>query len=192
MVSSRKRFFFITGLPRCRSAWLANYLTYGDSFCLHDGFYGLNDINEFPDRLRSIKANLVGCSDPALLLNWRKVKEWFPGATWIVVERDLGESIRSSEKAFGVDCRHQLLEMRYELDSLIPECNAFRVEFKELDCVFIEWILGLKMPPKRREMLERLNIQVDPRFLRREMDRIKNSRVVNQLLKRHESFLENR
>lgn len=29
--------FLVTGLPRSRTSWLANFFTYGSVFCLHDG-----------------------------------------------------------------------------------------------------------------------------------------------------------
>ena len=45
-----KNIFFITGLPRSRTAWLANWFTYGHTFCFHEACRKVGKIEELKDR----------------------------------------------------------------------------------------------------------------------------------------------
>lgn len=97
--------FFITGMPRSRTTWLANLFTYGDSFCFHDATAGTdNDTVELASKLAlaedcSIKH--IGDSDSGLLLNAGKVAEMFPSARWLLVKNTTERVVASWKKFFA-------------------------------------------------------------------------------------------
>lgn len=89
--------FFITGLPRSRTAWLANFLTHGDvSFCFHDGlrFGGPEGLLRKMVEARPA-SGFVGDSDSALLLFYEQIESLFPLSPWVVIHRPVDEAVRS-------------------------------------------------------------------------------------------------
>lgn len=76
--------YFIVGLPRSRTAWLANFMTYDCSFCFHEGLVeagsveGLMDLKKLcPD------AFVIGNSDSGLPLFADATLKAFPDARGI-------------------------------------------------------------------------------------------------------------
>lgn len=163
--------FFVTGLPRSRSAWIANYLSYGTTFCFHDA---LKDCQAGVSRLHSIfdvKANVVGNSDPANALVQDKLIERFPGAKWVVVDRPFNE-VKASVEALGVDTaplyRLQLKieELRLKVKPLIVPYGALDSSIKDIArYVNPEW----HHPEARHEMLVHMNVQTDVAWAKSEM-----------------------
>ncbi|MFP4448807.1 MAG: hypothetical protein ACLFPH_08730 [Bacteroidales bacterium] len=90
-----KNNFFITGLPRSRTSWLANFFTYNDSFCFHEGTRFCFNMNDFMELMKSHSANNIGNADPALLYIMDDVIKKFPTAPVVLVERELHETIDS-------------------------------------------------------------------------------------------------
>ena len=67
--------FFVTGLPRTRTAWCANWLTTDHSLCLHDPL-----VNELPKVVRQA----VGLSGPEVFKLYKDYKT----SPWLVLVRD--------------------------------------------------------------------------------------------------------
>lgn len=94
--------FAITGLPRCRSGWLANFFCFGSSLCFHDG---LQFGTSFWDKLEAIAADdssirHIGNSDTGipLLCDPQDFREM----PVLVVVRDSKESLEDYLKYFRV------------------------------------------------------------------------------------------
>ncbi len=160
--------FFITGLPRCRSAWFANYLTYGNTFCWHDGFDGAQDFDGFKERMEFGKFENVGNSDPANLLFWEEISFWYPKSKWVVIRRPFEDVVESCAE-FGFE--RPLLESYW--DRLIALENALDplvVKFNELGPVIVKEVadyLGVKVGnPTRTSQLCKMNVQLDHDYLR--------------------------
>ena len=85
--------FFITGLPRSRTAWCANFLTSGDSFCWHDGLANCRSLDEFEKRMEA--ATLCGDSDSGLVFFYDELRERYRDAQWAIVRRPAEEVVRS-------------------------------------------------------------------------------------------------
>lgn len=81
--------FFITGLPRSRTAWLANLFCTDSTVCFHDPREGLNTL------LERYPGQRVGVADSTLPLKYGALREAFPEAPWLYVERDPSECMRS-------------------------------------------------------------------------------------------------
>lgn len=90
--------FIITGLPRSRTAWLANLFTFGPSFCYHDILAEVSELEELP-RLARLRADEgfthVGFADSALPLQASRVMELLPDAKWILVRRPVQDAVES-------------------------------------------------------------------------------------------------
>ena len=95
-----KRVFFVTGLPRSRTAWLANLLTENKSVCWHELTGTLNSIAELKDLVERAETEIVGVSEPTLLPHWSEINQLLPDARWVFVRRDKVECARSYSAAF--------------------------------------------------------------------------------------------
>lgn len=90
--------FFITGLPRSRTSWLANWFTWGTSHCLHDAIRLYPRAADLKDHLESLGADgfeYVGNSDSSLPWIAEAMIETFPRARWLFIERDPEEAAAS-------------------------------------------------------------------------------------------------
>jgi len=90
-----KNNFFITGLPRSRTSWLANFFTYNNSFCYHEATRFCANIQDLNELMRSHEAGNIGDADPALLYLMDDLKKIFPHSRVVLVERELHETIDS-------------------------------------------------------------------------------------------------
>jgi len=88
--------FFITGLPRSRTAWLANLFTLGGpcgQHCHHDLLGKVESLVEFRRKMNHGAA--TGDSDSGLIWVFRKLREFYPAARWLLIERDPAASVES-------------------------------------------------------------------------------------------------
>ena len=90
-----KKHFFITGLPRSRTSWLANFFTYNDSFCFHEATRFCTNMQDLKSLMQSHQAGNTGNADPALLYIMNDLKTYFPRSKVVLVERELHETIDS-------------------------------------------------------------------------------------------------
>jgi hypothetical protein len=97
---SPQEVFFVTGLPRSRTTWLSNYLTYGNIWCHHDLLLKTPHMDWFDDALRRPGAQVTGDSDSALPLAYEEINKWYPQAKWIVVLRNRMDAQKSYLKYF--------------------------------------------------------------------------------------------
>ena len=166
--------FFITGLPRSRTAWLANYFSYGNTVCLHDLLHRLT-IYEIGGRILKTGCANGGYADPALLLYWEAILEDVPAAKWLIVERDIEDVARTWDQVIGQDSTPELYAYKQTLEGLKRRAGrVLTVEFEDLNSRLdeIERFLapGFQCPGWRREMLLGLNVQKTPRMIKDEME----------------------
>jgi hypothetical protein len=90
-----KKHFFITGLPRSRTSWLANFFTYNNAFCFHEATRFCSSIRDLKQLMTSHHADNTGDADPALLYIMDDLKREFPHSKVVLVERELHETIDS-------------------------------------------------------------------------------------------------
>lgn len=87
--------YFITGLPRSRTAWLANLMTYGPSFCWHDALqHGVLQLRDFLAR-PICGITHIGNSDSGLSVQYGKIESWYPAPRWVFIRRDREEAMQS-------------------------------------------------------------------------------------------------
>jgi hypothetical protein len=90
-----RRYFFILGMPRARTAWLSVALTFGESVCAHEGVAGCASFEEYAGKLRSAPSRIVGDSDAALAYWIPQLLSGFPNARFAVVTRPAAEALAS-------------------------------------------------------------------------------------------------
>lgn len=138
----------VTGLPRSRTAWLANLLTYGPSFCHHDAIRLGVSAASLTKLFESTDAEYVGDSDSGLLAIPYEVDYHFPQAKWVTVHRDLDQAAASYEKHFSKEpyphIPHPTPELALKsmewckkrlgiLDAIIPAPRKLVVNYADLD-----------------------------------------------------------
>jgi hypothetical protein len=164
--------FFITGLPRSRTGWLAALLSGAHGVCLHDVLGGCAGVEDLKSQISDFKA--AGVSDPALALVWRDVAAAWPEAKWVVVRRDKFDAARSyaaflARHGWGMawdQVRATIEAWDAELAALLWEPQTTMVDYDDLDdagearrlCDF----LRVGFDPGRFEMMRRLNVQTIP------------------------------
>lgn len=90
--------FFVTGLPRSRTAWLAAWLSTGRATCYHDLLKTL----ELPALVEKLKGGYArGDSDSGLLWYWEELNQAVPDARWVLIERSSPEALLAYNRAFA-------------------------------------------------------------------------------------------
>lgn len=85
--------FFVTGMPRARTAWVANYLTFGPCFCEHEALSQVPTPEQLVARMRSFESiGASGISDSGAVRFHRQLRAIVPDAKWVFLRRDPEES----------------------------------------------------------------------------------------------------
>ena len=95
-------FFFIAGLPRSRTAWLANWFTSDSSICLHDAWRYVKNAKELRNLLERIAevnphCKYIGTSDSSNGWFIHELRKEFQGARFGRVNRDVNDAKNSAE-----------------------------------------------------------------------------------------------
>ena len=137
--------FVITGLPRCRTAWWAAYLTQGDVFCFHEASYMDADYR-IPFKHKGNSE--AGVPDTFL--------ESFDPQKIVIVHRDIDEVYRSLE-IIGQPVRPGYLE---ELEERNTKLEGLHVDFYNIDLDEVHTYLELPgYSPERAKLFENMNVQ---------------------------------
>jgi hypothetical protein len=152
--------FFICALPRSRTAWLANFLSYNACHCFHEPFneYAIEDLTAL---FRSTGKQYVGISDGLNTLFIERLLKVFPTAKLVVVRRPAVEVTKRMAE-LGFSCPELIERMDKELDRIEEKYNPFVVNFHNFDAPGIWNFLMPEVPlnKERTEMLETFNITV--------------------------------
>jgi hypothetical protein len=149
---------FITGLPRSGSAWLANYLSYGNCMFLHDAWkHGSPD--EIKQKFESSSVYASGTADPANVMLLDKIDKSFPDAKWVVITRPV-EEVKESCEAINFP----FVDFTNNLKGLMSSRKVLKVPFKTMfkradeigRFIYPDW----DSPPWRKSMLSDLNVQL--------------------------------
>lgn len=156
--------FFITGLPRSRTAWLANFLTYDGVLCGHELMFGMTTAT-FVDELK----HWSGSAETLLLARWREIDDQLKDAPIIIIRRapkDVMASLRQlklpiADLGIALTWMQSLLE-----DFAAQHPNALNFSFSELNNnstlqMIWQYVSGKEPQPERRvKMLQAMNVQI--------------------------------
>ena len=173
MLIKSERNFLILGLPRSRTAWLANLFTRGDSLCHHELSNRGLDAKGMAE-VMSAGAKYVGNSDCGAALKAKELLELMPSLRVVIVERDQDSVLESFAKVSGKTVEElpldefvdRTLEALEELKGL-----ALVVNFKDLDKsevvekIWHHCLGGVEFPKEQFEVLRSLNVQMEPQFI---------------------------
>jgi len=160
--------FFVTGLPRSRTAWMAAFLSTGETLCIHEPSCKIQAIEELETMLDTTFYRYIGVSESGLGFFVKDIIEKLKCRT-LVIERDIGEVAESLRK-IGVP-----MPPKYKyLDLLLDRLSEVRmhpmvkwVHFNSLvhKRVIQEvywWLMpGIAFDEARWSEFSNLNIQVD-------------------------------
>ena len=122
--------FLIIGLPRSRTAWLANYFTIGETTCHHELDYNGNF-----DMLVSMLDPCNGNSDSSLCLYHDIIFEYQDMFNILLVARDPNIVYQSVSNIVNKDLATRIITSHVEGLGYLKKGlrNAFQVEYDELD-----------------------------------------------------------
>jgi hypothetical protein len=170
---SEFRPFFIVGLPRSRTAWLANLLTVpGQSFCWHEGEAGHGNLEHLVKKMKSRPESRVGNASSAIACYGDDIFRLLPEARYIIIERD-----PESAKRALMEVANDYVDVDLVWPHIIEKFNAFieslsehyvlRIRYEELHeektCTNIWNFATSELPwdSERWGMLSELNVQAN-------------------------------
>jgi hypothetical protein len=138
--------YFVTGLPRSRTAWFSEYLP----DCLHEGMNGCYSYKEYMNKLSS--------GDSSCGLMYFPLREFYPDAHLVIVERDIDDVAQSLQ---GINLfNDNVYQVLKTAQKLLNKMSGYRVDFYDLDIKGIwEYLIGTEFDRKRTEDFEMRNIQ---------------------------------
>ena len=153
--------FFVIGLPRSRTAWLANFLTQ-DRLCFHEGLNGCHSIEQYQAKLGTNH----GDSSTGLML--LEMNTLFPDSPKVIIEGDIEKSINFAYKTYGY------YDPKYFdfLQDRMDEIKGLRVPLEEIDDnleTIWDYLIGTPFNEDRAELLKKMRIEMkDPMDIDRE------------------------
>lgn len=117
--------FFITGLPRSRTAWFSVASTTHSSICYHEPTKGLSSFDELRDFWTPKYGVDIGVSDSSLALQVGRILDELKPRT-LVIHRPLDEAIKSFAK--------------YATDNDLPYDGKWCSEFGEMSALALATI----------------------------------------------------
>ncbi len=145
--------FLILGLPRSRTAWLANFCTHDGLFCHHEALNGCHTMREYANKFK----DEVGDSNTGLI--FFDFKKYLPNAKIIVIDKNIERSVDFAEKEFDFDSFSAFTHAKKMLDEL----DGLHVKFEEIDERLEEiwkYVTDKPFDQKRADMLLKMRIQV--------------------------------
>lgn len=154
--------FIVLALPRSRTAWLSEFLSYPPKKCGHDIAAESSSIADFINRL----SPLDGTCETGAVLGWKLLRTVFPEAKIIVITRPMLEIKRSFARFGIVPLDGELESRRLMLDACSASPGVTTFEYEQLDDPMVcKWIfetcLEIECGRWWYESLAGTNIQVD-------------------------------
>ena len=170
--------FFITGLPRSRTSWLANYFTTGISYCYHE-LSNEGTYLAIKEKLMSRPEEYVGVSDCLLPYYFDDIMECSELYRLVIIKRDPEDVFRSLRKWMGNE--FFAANASKILNELIEKTNIMS---KKYDCLIVSFD-----DLNKRETIEKLWYYCVPNALFDEerfemLDRFS----IDPVYKKHKSF----
>jgi len=115
--------FLVLGLPRSRTAWLSNFLTYGDISCTHEGLDGCISLEQYKSQFS------LNSGDSNTGLAMFDFESHFTDFKKIIIEGSIEPAVTFSKRYFKHDSTDVMLKVKKRL-SLI---DGLHVPFHEIN-----------------------------------------------------------
>lgn len=148
--------FFILGLPRSRTAWLANFLTYDGLFCHHEGIDGCSSMDEYKEKIGDDGDSCTG-------LVMLDIDRYFPDAKKVIIDTSIDKAVKFGLDAYGVDMTDMMKQAKNKLDNT----DGLHINLDDMNNRLRdiwEYITDKPFNEKRANLLTKLNIQVNNVF----------------------------
>ncbi len=154
--------FIIYALPRSRTAWLAEFLTFGGWTCYHDFAAKAASVSQ-------VKALLdrpnTGLCETAMVEGWRLIQTMYPDARVVVVRRPV-EDVSDSLSRFGIKNDDELLRREALLEEVSALPDTLTLDFDDLDSHDIcdslfRYCLGQPLPDAHWKAFKDKNVQIN-------------------------------
>ncbi len=145
--------FLILGLPRSRTAWLANFMTTQNIFCSHEGLNGCTSLTQYRNKFKKNS----GDSNTGLALFDFEIL--FEGFKRIIIDRDIDEAVKFSIDSYGCDTTSTMLNLKQRLDNL----DGLHVHFDDINDRLEEiwnYLTDQQFNESRADMLIDFDVQV--------------------------------
>jgi len=176
--------FFIAALPRSGTAWVSNFLTTGDSICLHDGIKYITD--GYANTLQATGRRFCGDSGSHIQMIYKELLEAFPDAKFAAIVRSPSDVIDSlKDMLMPIDgleeSRNQLFEMITSNEDILVVRfeDLFNDESKARE--LWEHCIGVGFDPIRWRLLAKLNVQCSDKALDETIQFVKDKKAINIL-----------
>jgi hypothetical protein len=158
--------FFVTGLPRSRTAWMAAFLSTGESLCLHEPSYRMRSIEDLVPMLDSRFYRHIGVSESGLGFFTKWIIDHLQ-ARVLVIERDIGE-VEQALKKLGFPSNFpyctMLLEALLEVRDhpMVKWVHFNALQHKRVMQDIYWWLLpGMAFDEVRWQQFENFRIEID-------------------------------
>lgn len=145
--------FLILGLPRSRTAWLANFMTSDGIHCSHEGLNGCRTLEEYRDKFKP------NSGDSSTGLAYFNFESLFKDFKIVIIESDLETSIEFTKKYFEINVTDEMTSLKKRLESI----DGLHIQFDEINDnlkTIWEYITDKPFNSERAEMLKDFNVQV--------------------------------
>jgi len=162
--------FFITGLPRSRTTWLANFFTHANSYCFHE-LGGMADTYiKLRDVMRTKREGYVGTADSSLPYYFEDLVQGKTEFRLAIIERDISDVYNSFSDWYGdsfdekkilsllEDLRAKLEYMKLKYNPLVLQFEDLNDE-KKMEQLWSHCIPGLRFDADRYKMLNQMKIE---------------------------------
>jgi len=146
--------FIIMGLPRSRTAWLSNFLSYDGLFCYHEG---LNGCKTLKDYFLKLGKNIGDANTGLYQFNFEKYL--FSNTKIIVIDNDVEPAIEYARQTYGTDITTDIIKWKKRLDNI----KGLHIPFHDIDInleTIWTYVTDIPFDGERAEVLKGLNIQV--------------------------------
>ncbi len=177
--------FIVSGMPRARTAWVANYMTHRGILCMHEGLSLFDSPEECAEwmRLEAKDRPAVGICDSGAVWFYRALERLLPEAKWALIRRLPGESEASYLGEHGIDVSLHAHAVR--LEEVASLRTALTVDFAELDVRMTElarWCVpGWEHDSMRHQMLTRCDVKLTDAALKGGIQRVKESPLLSHV-----------
>lgn len=160
--------FFIFGLPRSMTAWMANFLTSDQSFCFHELWADVETKEEFFATLETMTLPFTGNSDPSNIVMFEEIHARYPQANMVYLERDT-EFVNRSIAALGMglqgDLPTEVIALASQVRDFVRSTGGLVIDVNDwsIEKARAVWNHCLPKTPfnlQRTRQLLNLNVQV--------------------------------
>ena len=168
--------FFITGLPRSRTAWMAAYFSMGRTLCYHEPIAELSSLDDLPEFFDAPYYSHVGVADSGLGFHIDWILKHIQPRT-LIIDRPLCD-VDAALARLGFPKTTQTQLLQRALDRCGDHPLVRRISYSSLDNpramerAFFHLMPGIPFDQVRHEQFCRLNIQAD---MQRCTERVRNN-----------------